>query len=94
MLIGFAQANAPQWPRFRDIALSVIGCAGMAALAAPLRSLRPGLALMAVQMALAGSFYLLVVAGFDIAGLRSAALAKVEPWLARKGGVFKVFLPL
>ncbi len=94
VLIGFAQANAPQWPRFRDIALSILGCLGMAALAAPLRSLQPGLALMATQMVLAGSFYLLVVASFDVAGLRSAFMAKAEPWLLRKGGVVKAFLPL
>jgi hypothetical protein len=94
VLIAFAQANRPQWPRFRDIALSVLACLGMAALAGPLRSLRPGLALMATQIVLAGSFWLLAVAGFDIAGLRSAFMSRAQPWFARKGRVFKVFLPL
>ena len=97
VLIGFAQANAPQWPRVRDIVLTLIACLGMAALAGPLRSLRPGFGLMATQIVLAGSFYLLLVAAFDIAGLRSAFLDKSAPavrWINRKGGVLKFLLPL
>jgi O-antigen/teichoic acid export membrane protein len=94
-LIGFAQLNAPQWPRFRDLALTVLGCLGMAALAGPLRSLRPGLALMATQIVLGGGFYLLIVAAFDIAGMRRAFLAKAKPWLNGKRRTLKAFsLPL
>ncbi len=97
VLLGFAQASRPQWPRFRDLALTTLACAGMAALAGPLRDRSPGLVLMLSQMLLAGSLYVLAVAAFDIAGLRRIFLAKAEPvrlWLGRKGGVFKVFLPL
>ncbi len=97
VLIGFAQASRPQWPRARDLALTALACFGMVLLAGPLRSLRPGLALMSVQVILAGSFYVLLVAAFDIAGLRGAFLAKSAParqWLDRKGGLFKVLLPL
>ncbi len=96
-LIGFAQANAPQWPRPRDIVLTILGTLGMTALAGPLRVFRPGFALMVAQIALGGGFYALVAAAFDIAGLRSAFLAKAEPalaWLERKRGLLKLYLPL
>ncbi|HUO54317.1 MAG TPA: lipopolysaccharide biosynthesis protein [Rhodoblastus sp.] len=96
-LIGFASANAPQWPRWRDLALTFVGCAGMAALAGPMRALHPGLALMLTQMFFAGAFYALIVAAFDVAGLRSALIEKCAPLLrrlARKGGFFAHFLPL
>jgi O-antigen/teichoic acid export membrane protein len=96
-LLAFASANQPQWPRFRDLALTVVGCAGMAALAGPMRALRPGLALMLTQMFFAGTFYVLIVASFDVAGLRSDFIEAATPLLRRlshKGGVFKVLLPL
>jgi O-antigen/teichoic acid export membrane protein len=96
-LIVFASFNAPKWPRARDLALTVIGCAGMVALAGPMRSLRPGLVLMLTQMFFAGAFYVLIVTAFDVAGLRTLFVGKAGPLierLSRKGGLFKVFLPL
>ncbi len=96
-LLVFASFNAPQWPRLRDLALTLIACAGMAALAGPMRALRPGLALMLTQMFFAGSFYVLIVASFDVAGLRTAFVEKAGPAaerLSRKGGLFKILLPL
>jgi O-antigen/teichoic acid export membrane protein len=95
-LILFARANAPQWPRFRDLGLTALGCAGMAALDAPLRNLAPGLLLLLAQIALGGGFYAAMVALFDIAGLRSAFLAKLAQIAARedgKGRFLKFFLP-
>jgi O-antigen/teichoic acid export membrane protein len=96
VLIGFAQANAPQWPRWRDLVLTALASGGMAALAGPLRSSPPGLALMTIQIVLGGGFYLLMVAIFDIAGLRGVFLEASRParlWIGRKGGPFKIFLP-
>lgn len=96
-LIVFASFNTPKWPRWRDLALTLVGCAGMAALAGPMRSLRPGLALMLTQMFFAGAFYVLIVASFNVAGLRTAFIEKAVPPLRRlsgKGGLFKVLLPL
>jgi len=87
VLIGFARATRPQWPRFRDLALTALACAGMAALAGPLRDRNPGLVLILVQMGLAGAFYLLAIAIFDIAGLRRIFLDKFQParlWHGRK----------
>jgi hypothetical protein len=81
-LAGFAQATRPQWPRFRDIALTGLGSLGMAALAGPLRERAPGVGLLLAQIAVGGGFYALVVAMFDIAGLRSVLVEKAEPiWL-------------
>ena len=97
MLILFAQANKPQWPRLRDLALTIGAAAGMAALVSPLSGWRPGLALMLMQIGLAGAFYLLLVAAFDIAGLRSALVAKATPaarWLHGKNEIFKTLLPI
>ncbi len=96
-LIVFASFNAAKWPRPRDLALTLVGCAGMAALAGPMRSLRPGVVLMLTQMFFAGAFYVLIVAAFDVAGLRTVFVEKAGPSigrLSRKGGLFKVFLPL
>jgi O-antigen/teichoic acid export membrane protein len=97
VLMGFAQANAPQWPRWRDLALTALTCAGMAALGGPLRDLRPGFLLMLGQMALAGSFYMLIVAVFDVAGLRGAFMTKFAPALeslSRRGGIFRLLAPI
>jgi O-antigen/teichoic acid export membrane protein len=97
VLIGFAQASAPQWPRVRDLALTALGCVGMAGLGVPLRALPPGFVVMLAQIALCGSLYAAIVAIFDVAGLRSAFVKKINPILARlrrKGGIFKIFLPL
>lgn len=81
-LAGFAQATRPQWPRFRDIALTGLASLGMAALAGPLRERPPGLGLMLAQIVLGGGVYALIVAFFNIAGLRSVFVAKAEPiWL-------------
>ena len=96
-LILFAMASRPQWPRLRDLALTLVAAGGMAALAAPLRSLEPGLPLMLTQIVLAGSFYLLIVAVFDLAGLRRAFLVKAAPaarWLHGRHDIFKTLLPL
>ncbi len=96
-LITFARATSPQWPRLRDLALTAAACAGMVALDAPLRAWSPGLGLMLVQIALGGGFYAAAVAIFDIAGLRGALVEKMTPILtrlSRKGGIFKLLLPL
>jgi len=82
-LIAFAQANQPQWPRARDVLWSVFASAGMAALTAPWRDANPGLLQMIAQMAVAGGFFVVVVGFTDLAGLRTAFVAKVVPLLLR-----------
>ena len=96
-LIGFAQFHAPQWPRARDLALTALGCAGMAALNVPLRGFAPGLAILLLQIALGVGFYGAMVALFDIAGLRGVFVETAGParaWIRRKSGLFKTFPPL
>ena len=91
-LVGFAQTTRPQWPRLRDLALTIAGSLGMAGLAWPLRALPPGPGLMCAQIALGGGFYLVIVALFDVAGLRRAVVAKAGPvWLSltKKNGAPK-----
>jgi hypothetical protein len=83
-LVVFAQANQAQWPPARDFLWSLFASAGMAALAAPFRDAHPGLLQMIVQMAVAGSFYALVVGLTDLAGLRTAFVAKIVPLLRGK----------
>jgi len=92
-LIVFAQASRPQWPRARDLVWTVIAVLGMAALAGPWRDWRPGLLQMIGQMAVAGGFYLTVVALTDLAGLRAAFVAKIVP-LLHKAKFSKIHLPL
>jgi O-antigen/teichoic acid export membrane protein len=75
-LAGFAQATRPQWPRYRDIALTGLAAYGMAAVAGPMRAWAPGVGLILAQIVLCGGFYALVVAVFDIAGLRSTLIQK------------------
>jgi O-antigen/teichoic acid export membrane protein len=82
-LLVFAQANRPQWPPSRDLFWSVVASAGMAALAGPLRNAHPGLLQMVAQMAIAGSVYAVVVALTDLAGLRTAFMAKIVPLMRR-----------
>jgi hypothetical protein len=97
VLIGFAQFHAPQWPRARDLALTALGCAGMAALNVPLRGFAPGLAILLLQIALGVGFYGAMVALFDIAGLRGVFVETAGParaWIRRKSGLFRTFPPL
>ncbi len=78
----------------RDLALTIAGSLGMAGLAWPLRALPPGPVLMCAEIALGGGFYLLIVALFDVAGLRRAFVAKAGPiWLSlmKKMGAPKAF---
>ena len=84
-LIVLAQSSRPQWPPLRDLIWTVVAVLGMAALAGPWRDYRPGLLQMIGQMTLSLGCYALVVALTDLAGLRTAFLAKAGPLLRRAG---------
>lgn len=90
-LLVFAQANRPQWPPARDLFWSVLASVGMAALAGPFRSAHPGLLQMIAQMAIAGGVYAIVVALTDLAGLRTAFLAKIVPLVRRNKFLNRTF---
>ena len=83
VLMVFAQASAPQWPRWRDLALTSAASAGMAALLIVLREWPPGILTLLAQIVAGGGFYLAFVLLFDIANLRSILLQKLAPLMAR-----------
>ena len=73
-LLVFAAAGGARWPKLRDVALTVAGCAAMAACLAPLRDWPPGATTLACAIAAGAFIYGGVVLVFDIAGLRTRAL--------------------
>lgn len=73
-LIVFALAAKARFPRARDLALTLAGCAAMAGALWPTRGATPGLGLLLAQILAGGAVYGLVVALFDVAGLRGVAL--------------------
>ena len=74
-LIAAATLVRASWPSPRDLALTLLGSAAMAAALVPLRALAPGLSTLALQVGLGTLVYGGVVAAFDLAGLRSLCLA-------------------
>lgn len=63
------------WPSPRDLAGTVMGALGMAAAVVPLRGMAPGWSTLLLQVSVGAMVYGAFVAAFDLAGLRSLALA-------------------
>ncbi len=82
-LIVMASFTKPQWPRPRDLALTALGTAAMAAALLPLREHHPGFLTLAGQVLAGALIYTLFVCYFDIAGLREIIIARLRPILAR-----------
>ena len=61
----------PNWPKPRDLIVTLTACAAMVAVDLPLRSLAPGAMTMLLQIALGASAYVATAAALDLAGLRS-----------------------
>jgi O-antigen/teichoic acid export membrane protein len=83
VLIGFARRAKRQWPRRRDLAVTVFANALMSAIVLPMRSQEPGLATLFEQIATGVAVYAIVVLGFDVAGLRSITIARLRLTIAR-----------
>ncbi len=82
--IYFALRAQPIWPSFWDLFAAVVGTAIMFLALTPMRvALEPGVVTLLLQIAAGGIIYGLMVAAFDIAGLRTLALAWLRPRLAR-----------
>jgi O-antigen/teichoic acid export membrane protein len=77
-LVAFASFARPQWPRPRDLAMTALGNAVMAAALLPMRDKEPGLATLIEQIATGVGVYALVVMSADVAGLRSLTLARLK----------------
>jgi small-conductance mechanosensitive channel len=83
VLIGFAIRAKRQWPRPRDLAVTVFANALMSAIVLPIRGQEPGLATLAEQIATGVIVYAVVVLGFDVAGLRGLTIARLRLTVAR-----------
>ena len=70
-LAGFSRAN---WPRPRELLLPPLGTGLMIAIGLPLRGWQAGISTMTVQIVAGILIYGLVIAVFDVAGLRSFAM--------------------
>lgn len=76
-LIAAAGLLGASWPAPRDLFATLLGAGAMAACLLPLRALPPGLATLLLQVGLGTLVYGGIVALFDLAGLRSLALANL-----------------
>jgi small-conductance mechanosensitive channel len=78
VLIGFATRAKRQWPRPRDLAVTVFANALMSAIVLPMRGQEPGLATLVEQISTGVAIYAVVVLGFDVAGLRGLTVARLR----------------
>ena len=83
VLTGFASRAWRQWPRPRDLTVTVFANALMGAIVLPMRGQEPGLATLVEQIATGVAVYAIVVLGFDVAGLRSLTFARLRLAVAR-----------
>jgi len=83
VLISFASRAKRQWPRPRDLAVTVFANALMSAIVLPMRGQEPGLATLVEQISSGVSIYAVVVLGFDVAGLRGLTIARLRLTVAR-----------
>jgi O-antigen/teichoic acid export membrane protein len=82
-LIVMATFSKPQWPKPRDLALTALANAAMAAALLPLREHNPGFLTLAEQVTAGMLVYCTMVYLFDIANLREIAIARLKPIIAR-----------
>ncbi len=82
-LIAFASFAKPQWPRLRDLAATVFANAAMSAAILPLRDAEPGFVTLVEQITTGVAVYAIFIMGFNVAGLRDLALARLRLKAAR-----------
>jgi len=83
VLIVVASFSKAQWPRLRDLALTALGTAAMAAALLPLRNHSPGFTTLAEQILAGALIYGLFVICFDIADMRKILISRLRPIVAR-----------
>lgn len=81
--IYFALRAQPVWPSFWDLFAAAVATGAMYVALAPMRAMTPGLFTLLLQILCGGAIYGLLVVIFDIAGLRTFALAWLRPLIAR-----------
>jgi O-antigen/teichoic acid export membrane protein len=83
VLVGFASAAKPQWPRLRDLAVIVLANAVMSVSILPMRDDMPSLTTLALQVATGVLSYAAVLLVCDIAGMRNMIFARLRLAMAR-----------
>ncbi len=78
--IWFALRAQPVWPSFWDLFAAAVGTGAMFLALSPLRAMAPGFVTLFVQIIAGAVIYGVMVAAFDIAGLRTLAMA----WLGSR----------
>lgn len=84
VLVGFAAAAGAQWPKPRDLLLTIAATLAMTVALWPLHRLEPGVAVLVAQLLIGLSIYGAVVMIFDVAGLRRTASETIAR-LRRRG---------
>lgn len=78
VLIAYASAAKREWPRPRDLAITMFANAVMSVMILPMRDQQPGFATLAEQVATGIAVYAAIVLGLDLAGLRGMLLARLR----------------
>jgi hypothetical protein len=81
--IFFAARTRPTWPSFWDVFAAATATGVMAAALSPMRAMTPGFLALLLQVGAGAGIYGLLTLVFDIAGLRTIAIAWLRPLLAR-----------
>ncbi|MCC3245713.1 lipopolysaccharide biosynthesis protein [Methylocystis sp. WRRC1] len=81
--IYYALRAQPVWPSFWDVFAALVATGVMYLALAPMRAFEPGFFTMLLQIGTGAAIYGVMVVIFDIAGLRSIALALLRPLIAR-----------
>jgi O-antigen/teichoic acid export membrane protein len=78
VLVAYASAAKREWPRPRDLAITMLANALMSVAILPMRDQHPGLATLAEQVSVGIAVYAFIVLGLDVAGLRGITLARLR----------------
>ncbi len=82
-LVGIACLSRPAWPRARDLAATALATLAMAVALLPLRDQPPGIVILVAQVGGGMVVYAAMVAVLDVAGMRSLAMERFAPLMAR-----------
>jgi O-antigen/teichoic acid export membrane protein len=84
-LLCFALFTRPRWPRGRDLAIAAVATLVMGTVLRPLRQWEPGVATLVIEITAGTTIYAAFIAAFDVAGLRSLAIATLRAWRDHAG---------
>jgi hypothetical protein len=84
-LLCFSAFTQPRWPRGRDLAIAIMATLAMSAALMPLRQWQPGVVTLVAEIIAGTTIYAAFIAAFDVAGLRSLAIASLRSWHDRSG---------